>query len=65
MNHQRSIYSALDFLADIGGLYEIMLHLGNFITAALLTVTNISLDKKLVKLIFVPEDSYDAKKTEG
>ena len=55
VSHQRSIYSVFDFLGDIGGLGEILQLIGSGITAILLTISNISIDKKLVNLIFKHE----------
>ena len=55
-SHSRSIYSFLDFLGDIGGLYAILLDSGNIIVKGLTFFLGSFLQSFLVSRIFEVRD---------
>ena len=59
----RSIYSTLDLLGDVGGLYSILLDVGKIIVMVLTFFTGSSMDKYLKVNIFTSQ-TY-ARKSSG
>ena len=52
VNHNRSIYSFLDLLGDVGGLFSILLSLSQIIVSMAAFIFGISYENHLVKNIF-------------
>ena len=54
--HNRSIYSILDFLGDVGGLDSILLSIGHFILLCFNLLFGSALEEKMRNSIFVSKD---------
>ena len=50
--HNRSVYSILDFLGDVGGLLSILLPIGGAFIALLDELFNQTLDSYIIKKVF-------------
>ena len=55
--HQRQIYSPLDFLGDVGGLADALIAIGAIVISVLQIITGNPLGKYLIETIFEREDS--------
>ena len=53
--YNRSVYSILDFLGDVGGLLSILLPIGGALIALLDELFNRTLDSYIIKQVFFNE----------
>ena len=52
IHHQRSVYNLLDLLGDVGGLFSMMLGLGNCLVMFVITITDETLYRYIQELVF-------------
>ena len=52
IHHQRSVYNLLDLLGDVGGLFSMMLGLGNCLVMFVITITDETLCRYIQELVF-------------
>ena len=57
VNHHRSIYSILDFLGEIGGLFGILIYIGSIVASLPAFFFGDNANKYLVKSIFKQDKS--------
>ena len=51
-SYNRSVYSILDFLGDVGGLFSILLPIGGIFVALLDEILNRTLESYIIKKVF-------------
>ena len=65
VNHTRAIYSALDFLSDVGGLYDMLKIVAEVLLSVWSLIAGCGLDASLLKSIFKESnDPFSDKTTE-
>ena len=52
IHHQRSVYSLLDLLGDVGGLLSMMMGLGNYLLMIVISLTDETLYRYIQELVF-------------
>ena len=52
IHHQRSVYNLLDLLGDVGGLFSMMMGLGNYLVMFVVTITDETLYGYIQELVF-------------
>ena len=63
VKHSRQIYSYLDLLSDVGGLFDILKIIGSYIVLFGSLMTGSKLDRHLVSRIFKRTDSRKESKS--
>ena len=52
IHHQRSVYNILDLLGDVGGLFSMMMGLGNYLLMFVISITDETLYRYIQELVF-------------
>ena len=61
MIHKRSIYTFLDLLGDVGGLFDALKYIASIIVALYFNIFGKPLDAYLLKALFLRNDKQEHK----
>ena len=58
--NQRSVYTLLDFLGDVGGLFDMMILLAKLIWTVAYTISGSEINRYLIAMLFVRDKKKKA-----